>query len=233
MQKEKQLKSCCKNSLSSPKVFIGDLQRTRRFATATTTTIVEDSRALAGRATSGMTTLFDNDLGPVSARTARTGDPLLSGFTLIELLVIVLLIGILAAVALPQYQKAVTKSKFASLKIMTKSLSEAEQIYYLANGNYTTKISELSIEPGGTPNQTDNKRTFPWGECSVTLSAEDNKYVRCTNTQINMIYQIYMNGQVLCVANRADSVQNMVCKQETKRNTWSDSSDSKYIWYYK
>lgn len=68
------------------------------------------------------------------------------GFTLIELLVVVLIIGILSAVALPQYQKAVLKSRLVNARIALSALEKAQQEYYLANGKYTADVSELSIE---------------------------------------------------------------------------------------
>ena len=67
------------------------------------------------------------------------------GFTLIELLVVVLIIGILAAVALPQYRKAVYKAKAAEAFTYLDALRKAEGIYYLENGHYTDSISNLSV----------------------------------------------------------------------------------------
>lgn len=68
------------------------------------------------------------------------------GFTLIELLVVVLIIGILASVALPQYTKAVAKSRYSQLITAGKSLKDAMEVYYMANGDYPQYWGDLDIE---------------------------------------------------------------------------------------
>lgn len=68
------------------------------------------------------------------------------GFTLIELLVVVLIIGILAAVALPQYTRAVEKSRFVKYRMWVKRIVDAEREFYLANGNWSYDFESLTLD---------------------------------------------------------------------------------------
>ena len=67
-------------------------------------------------------------------------------FTLIELLVVVLIIGILAAVALPQYQKAVWKSRAAQLMTAASTVGRDATAYKMASGESPTEFAQLSLD---------------------------------------------------------------------------------------
>lgn len=71
------------------------------------------------------------------------------GFTLIELLVVVLIIGILSAVALPQYQKSVEKARATEANINLKALEDAMKVYVLERGEPAQDLDDLSIALSG------------------------------------------------------------------------------------
>ena len=109
------------------------------------------------------------------------------GFTLIELLVVVLIIGILAAIAVPQYQKTVWKSRAAQLLLAVKDLRKAQNLYYVANNTYPEKISELDVDwPGWT------------NTCSSDFSmfeiSSQTKNACLTNGDFVLFLRPYSNG---------------------------------------
>ena len=123
--KEGNLLESCKNvkkGLSCRKASMRHLPILRSF-------INNNDKRGRSRIKSGMTALFNN-----------------RAFTLIELLVVVLIIGILAAVAIPQYNKVVEKSKATQALTLLKAVAQAEEVYYMENGYYTNTFAELDLQ---------------------------------------------------------------------------------------
>ena len=73
-------------------------------------------------------------------------------FTLILLFIVVLFIGILSAVALPQYKLATVKARLATIRPLLASIKQAEEAYYLANEEYTNQWDLLDIDLSACPN---------------------------------------------------------------------------------
>ncbi len=136
----------------------------------------------------GMTPLFNN-----------------GGFTLIELLVVDLIFGILAAVALPQYQQAVLKSRFAAMIPVVDSLAQAERLYYQENGTYTTNLSLLDVTP--PKNMPPSVSFSAWFNSNQTSGVIRGEY----SVKIQYLRNIMGKGSRECRANQNNALAVAIC----------------------
>ncbi len=150
-----------------------------------------------------------------------------AGFTLIELLVVVLIIGILAAVALPQYQVAVEKTRATQMLLLMHHIYEALALSKLQYGAYYKveegrgwTFEELGIEPpagfetseGTTEFENDNWYCFP--------NEEWNGYVFCCNRKHSydlLMWQAddpdsVLAGKRACYADSNSTFGEKICK---------------------
>ena len=139
-------------------------------------------------------------------------------FTLVELLIVVLIIGVLTAVALPQYQTAVNKSRYAGLMPLAKSVKDAEEAQLMATGKYTSKLEDLSVQVPGT---IDPENTATTDHVTIELYDGEGNYdfvkAKDTRNPANT-YVMYFaksgnfKGEIHCEAKKDDPRAIQLCK---------------------
>ena len=92
-----------------------------------------------------------------------------AGFTLIELLVVVLIIGILAAIAVPQYFKVVEKGRFAEATSCFSVIKGAQERYMLKNNTYSPNPTSLDVDCPN-PGKAFNGVAFTGGSAAYTAT---------------------------------------------------------------
>jgi len=147
------------------------------------------------------------------------------GFTLIELLVVVLIIGILTAVAVPQYQKAVEKARMSEAIILTKAIAAAHQRYYMEHGAYLgpDDMQQLDIEIAGeiTDGQRIKTKYFkysPDGQAGPGVNSGHLALTWRISDTGTELYRIFIDpddpNRTHCTYNgSANAIQKQLCSQ--------------------
>lgn len=165
------------------------------------------------------------------------GRKMKKGFTLTELLVVVLIIGILAAVALPQYQVAVLKSRYMQAVVTATALRRAQDIYYMANGEYATDITVLDVDlPGCVADEDRRGCLADTYYCVVGSTRESGSIKGVANCQLKgdplLIYSASPTLPVpICMAAQDSKAANRVCVSMGGEYRSNNNGHNNYYFY--
>ena len=128
------------------------------------------------------------------------------GFTLIELLVVVLIIGILAAIALPQYKKVVWKSRAANLYTQISAIGSAIQRYYLVHDTWANEFDDLDIDISGE--STEGTVCWLWNSPGKSLKQGNGFAIKLQQGTYNSIHGVFTQGPYKCTGFSYNTVLN-------------------------
>ena len=139
----------------------------------------------------------------------------------------VLIIGILAAIALPQYQKAVYRSRLNTVKNLVISITNAQEVYYLSNNSYAISLDLLDID---LPIEEEEKNEYGWYVLKGITCGIGAQSTSCSIPGLFSFQKYYMHtndpGTATCLANTDNDAANQVCKSETLSSTPRWTGDS-------
>ncbi len=125
------------------------------------------------------------------------------GFTLIELLIVVVIIGILAAIAIPKFSATREKAYFAAMKSDLKNLASQQEIYYQDEYSYTNNTTSLGFVSSEGVNVTITAITDGW--------SASNTHSALATTEGCAIY--YGNGVAPAAPSVPSAAGEMSCTQ--------------------
>ncbi len=157
------------------------------------------------------------------------------GFTLMELLIVVVIIGLLSAIAVPMYKKAVEKSKASEALTTMQAVAKSEHDWYLVKNNYTKDFAELDIDLIDKEGNKAQDESYEGANYTYTL--QDYLIKATRNNNEYSLYKFYEMGDIYCLPQEhyicqlnmwksPNSVSESKCS--SMNGVWHNSSSSCY-----
>ena len=121
------------------------------------------------------------------------------GFTLIELLIVVVIIGILAAVAIPKFRNSKAKAFVASMKSDLRNLATAQEAYFYENAVYASDTSQINFRPSsGVEVEIVSASAAGWGARTTHPQAYPLRCALYVGTDAHRVAPATQDGLVTC-----------------------------------
>ena len=148
------------------------------------------------------------------------------GFTLIELLVVVLIIGILAAYAVPSYRVAVGTSRAATMYALIRSVDQAQEHFYMQTGHYASNLDSLIIAmPAGFKKSDETTIYSADSRCWImNTRGADNFSFNCSSKDNVRIEKYHKQSFYICWAPQTNDLANRICQNLSGLDTYNNAS---------